>query len=152
LATTPEARARPADRAQTAEIVRLAVARTSRRLRQQAGRDLSPSRAAVLATIARYGPLTPSRLAEIERISRPTITRLVAKLKAQGLVECTPDPGDGRSYQIAVSETGSALRELRRQRKHAYLARLLEEADPEELEQLERSAKVLLRLLEEEER
>jgi DNA-binding MarR family transcriptional regulator len=137
-------------REETAELVRLAVARSSRRLRQQAGRELSPSRAAALATIAREGPLTPSALAAIERISRPTTTRLIARLKEQGLVECTPDPNDGRSYLVALSEDGSALRELRRARKQAYIARLLDGADPADVELLDAAARVLLRLLEDE--
>jgi DNA-binding MarR family transcriptional regulator len=137
-----------ATRDETAEVVRLAVQRGSRRLRQQAEPHLSPSRAAALATIARNGPLTPSALAEIEQISRPGATRLVARLKEQGLVECTPDPSDGRSYLVSISEDGSALRELRRSRKVAYMSRLLEHADPAEVELLDAAARVLLRLLE----
>jgi DNA-binding MarR family transcriptional regulator len=133
----------------TAELVRLAVARSARRLRQQAGLELSPSRAAALATIAREGPLTPSALAAIERISRPTTTRLIARLKEQGLVECSPDPSDRRSYLVSLSEDGSALRELRRARKEAYIARLLDRADPSDVELLDAAARVLLRLLEE---
>ena len=135
-------------REETAEVVRLAVGRGSRRLRQEAEPHLSPSRAAALATIARKGPLTPSALAEIEQISRPGATRLVAKLKEQGLVVCTPDPRDGRSYLVSISEDGSALRQLRRSRKQAYMSRLLERADPAELELLDAAARVLLRLLE----
>jgi DNA-binding MarR family transcriptional regulator len=117
-------------------------------MRQQAGHELTPSRLAILNTVAREGPITPSELASIERISRPTVTRLVAKLRAQGLVDCIAAPGDGRSYLVALSKDGSALRELRRERKSAYLARLLRKADPEELELLERAARVLLRLVE----
>jgi DNA-binding MarR family transcriptional regulator len=135
-------------REETAEVVRLAVARSSRRLRQQAEPHLSPSRAAALATIAREGPLMPSALAEIEQISRPGATRLVARLREQGLVECTPDPSDGRSYLVSISEDGSALRELRRSQKLAYMSRLLERADPAEVELLDAAARVLLRLLE----
>src|SRR5262249_21281422 len=135
-------------REETAELLRLAVARTARRLRQQAGRELSPSRAAALSTIARDGPLTPSALAAIERISRPTTSRLVARLRDQGLVECTPDPEDGRSYLVALSEGGAALRALRRSRKEAYIARLLDRADPADVELLDGAARVLLRLVE----
>ena len=106
-------------RAEVAAQLRIAIARAARRLRQQAGRELTPSRASVLATVARDGPLTPSELAERERISRPTITRLVAKLKQQGLVECLPDPADGRSYRVAISAAGTALRADRQaHRKH----------------------------------
>ena len=149
MATIPQPRRR-LDRSATAEALRLAIGRSARRLRQQAGQELTPTRAALLDTIARDGPVSPSRLAEIERTSRPTITRLVAKLRAQGFVECTPDPDDGRSYQITVSPTGERLRDRRRQRKYAYLARLIENASDEELEVLDHAAKVLIRLLEQE--
>jgi DNA-binding MarR family transcriptional regulator len=138
------------DSTRAADTLRIAIGRCARRLRQHAGQELSPSRAAVLASVARHGPLTPSRLAELERTSRPTITRLVARLREQELVETAPDADDGRSYQISVTPAGKALRARRRQRKKAYLARLLEHAAPEEVELLERAANVLLRLLEEE--
>src|SRR5215475_988748 len=98
-------------RVQTATDLRLAIGRTARRMRQHAGQELSPSRSTVLDTIARAGPLSPSRLAELERMSRPTITRLVAKLKAEGYVECLSDPDDGRSYRISISPKGKALRD-----------------------------------------
>jgi DNA-binding MarR family transcriptional regulator len=151
LTTTREhTGATAAARAQTADVLRLALGRGARRLRQQAGQELTPSRAAVLDTIAHHGPLSPSKLAELERISRPTITRMVATLKEQGLVDCTADPDDGRSYRIAISQAGSALRERRRRRKYEYLARLLADAGAKELELLERASQVLLRLLEEE--
>jgi DNA-binding MarR family transcriptional regulator len=137
-------------REETAELVRLAVARSGRRLRQQAGRELSPSRAAVLSTIAREGPLTPSALAALERISRPTTSRLVAHLREQGLVDCIPDPEDGRSYLVSLSPGGEELRALRRTRKQAYIERILERADASEVEVLDAAARILLRLVEEE--
>jgi DNA-binding MarR family transcriptional regulator len=144
-----EATETPVDAASIADSVRLAVARTARRMRQQAGHELSPSRLSVLNTLAREGPLTPSELASIERISRPNVTRLVAKLRAQGLVDRIAAAGDRRSYLVALSKDGSALRELRRARKSAYLARVLAGATPEELELLDRATKLLLRLVEE---
>ena len=62
------------------------VVRLARRLRQEAGDELSPTLAAALATVERAGPLTPSELAEIERVKRPTATRIVARLVEDGLV------------------------------------------------------------------
>ena len=59
----------------TAELagrLRLAIVRTSRRLRQQAlggeGGDISPTLSAALASIDVHGPLTPSELAERETV------------------------------------------------------------------------------------
>ena len=48
--------------------LRLVVARTARRLRQEAGTDLGPAQTSALATIERHGPLAPSELAERERV------------------------------------------------------------------------------------
>ena len=77
----------PAVSSELPSRLRLAVARTARRLRQEADGGLSPSLTAALATLERHGSLTPSKLAEIERIQRPTVTRLVATLEKEGLVE-----------------------------------------------------------------
>jgi len=71
---------------QLAVRLRHAIMRTSRRMRQEAGGDLSPTLAAALATVERHGPLTPSELAARERIRRPTATRLLARLEDGGLV------------------------------------------------------------------
>ena len=136
-----------ADRTEIAAQLRIAIARAARGLRQQAGSELTPSQASVLATVARHGPLTPSELAERERISRPTITRLIAKLDRKGLVAFIPDPADGRSYRVTVSPAGAALRSDRKARSDAYLARVLRGADAGELALLGDAAELLERLL-----
>src|SRR5690349_25101369 len=92
-----------------ASRLRLAVARTARRLRQEAGGGLSPTLTAALASIDRHGPLTPSELADLERIKRPTATRLIAKLEEGELVARTSDPSDRRSSLIATTPQGREL-------------------------------------------
>ena len=129
--------------------LRLAVTRTARRLRQQTGDDLSPSLSAALATIERHGPLTPSQLAERERIQRPTATRILARLEETGLVERVSDPGDKRSSLISASADGRALLRRLRDRKDAYLASRLRTLDADERATLHRATAILERLLEE---
>src|SRR3954463_4223092 len=58
-------------RTDLATRLRHAVVRTHRRLRQEAGADLSPTLLAALGTISRPRPLPPSELAEGESIPRP---------------------------------------------------------------------------------
>src|SRR3954467_11756510 len=96
-------------RTDLASHLRLTIARTARRLRQEAGTDLSPSLTAALATIERHGPLSPSRLAEIERVKRPTATRMVTRLEEEGLVLRTTDPADGRVSVVTASTAGRTL-------------------------------------------
>jgi DNA-binding MarR family transcriptional regulator len=139
-----------ADPQQVAGRLRLAITRTARRLRQEAGLELSPSQAAALATIERHGPLTPSELAERERIKRPTATRVIANLRASGLIARVPDPADARSARLQLTPAGRALVQRLRRRKTAYLAQRLTALSPDELDTLERAAEILERILEEE--
>ena len=127
--------------------LRLVIARSARRLRQEAGADLSPSLSAALATVERHGPMTPSELATRERIQRPTVTRILARLEEAGLVLRTPDPHDRRSSLVTVTAGGRALLEELRTRKTAYLARRLEGLSPEDRATLERAATILERVL-----
>jgi DNA-binding MarR family transcriptional regulator len=140
---------RTSSQADLAVRLRLAIARTARRLRQQAGEELSPSQVAALATIDRHGPLTPSELATRERIKRPTATRVIARLEESGLVGRTRDPEDGRSSLVALAPAGRELLERVRTRKDAYLSRRLRELTPDERATLDRAAAILERLLEE---
>jgi DNA-binding MarR family transcriptional regulator len=132
--------------------LRLAIARTARRMRQEAGTDLSPSLTSALATVERHGPLTPSELAEVERVQRPSATRIVARLEKAGLVDRAADPGDGRVSLVSASRDGRALLRRLRTRKNAYLARRLRDMPAEDLAALERAADVLERMLEDERR
>lgn len=131
-----------------ASRLRAAVVRTNRRLRQEAGGELSPTLLATLGTISRHGPLTPSELAQRERIQRPTATRLLARLEEPGYVARTPDPQDGRSSLISVTPAGAALVAALRDRKDAFLARRLRRLSAEERATLRRAADILERLLE----
>jgi DNA-binding MarR family transcriptional regulator len=124
------------------------IARTARRLRQEAGVELSPSLSAALATIERHGPMTPSELAVRERIQRPTVTRILARLEQAGLASRTPDPHDRRSSLVSATPAGRALIDELRTRKTAYLAHRLEDLDAEDRAVLERAAAVLERMLE----
>jgi DNA-binding MarR family transcriptional regulator len=130
--------------------LRLAITRTSRRLRQEAGTGLSPTLTAALATIDVHGPLTPSELAARERVRRPTATRLVARLEALGVLQRAADPADRRSSLLSVTPEGRALLEEMRGRKTAYLAHRIEKLDDEERATLDRATAILERLLEDE--
>jgi DNA-binding MarR family transcriptional regulator len=145
-------------RVETAEIaarLRLAIVRTSRRLRQQAqsaegALELSPTLSSALATVDVHGPLTPSELAERERVKRPTATRTVARLEALGLIARTADPSDGRACLVATTTAGRTLMKRLRTRKNAYLSSRISKLEPSEVDTLERAAEILERLLEDE--
>lgn len=131
--------------------LRMAIVRMARRLRQEAAAEttgLTPTSVAALATIERHGPLTPSEIAEIERVKRPTITRTLGCLEREGLIDRTPDPADGRSALVSVNGAGRERLRRLRGRKNAYLAKRMRDLSPEEVETLERAAEILDRMRE----
>lgn len=131
--------------------LRTAIVRTARRLRQEAAAEttgLTSTSVAALATIERHGPMTPSEIATIERVKRPTITRTLGCLEREGLIDRAPDPDDRRSALVSVNGAGrERLRRLRK-RKNAYLARRMRDLSDEEVETLERAAEILERMRE----
>ena len=131
--------------------LRTAIVRTARRLRQEAAAEtsgLTPTSVAALATIERHGPMTPSEIAEIERVKRPTITRTLGCLEREGLIDRSQDPTDKRSALVTINGAGrERLRRLRK-RKNAYLARRMRDLTDEEVETLERAAEILERMRE----
>jgi DNA-binding MarR family transcriptional regulator len=131
-----------------ASRLRFAVARTARRLRQEAGTGLSPSLTAALASVDRCGPLTPSELADLERVARPTVTRVLVRLEEAGLITRTPDPADRRSTLVAVTPAGAALLADARTRKDAFLSERLDGLSPADRATLARAAAILEGLLE----
>jgi DNA-binding MarR family transcriptional regulator len=132
-----------------ASRLRLDIARMARRLRQEAGAELSPSQTAALVTIELHGPLTPSELADRERVQRPTVTRVLARLEEAGLVERAADPADRRSSLVSMSAEGRELLAAVRTRKTAYLAQRLESLDAEDRATLDRAAAILEQMLQE---
>jgi DNA-binding MarR family transcriptional regulator len=128
--------------------LRWAVTRMARRLRQEAGTDFGPSQTAALASVERHGPLSPSELADLERIKRPTATRIVSHLEAAGLVERVKNPADGRASILSVTPQGRALLRRLRERKTAYLAKRLASIEGEDRRTLERAVELLEGMLE----
>lgn len=136
--------------AEVAARLRLAIARTARRMRQEAGTELSATLTAALATVERHGPMTPSQLADAERVKRPTATRIAAALERDGLIERAPDPSDGRAHLLSATARGRDLLKRLRRRKNAYLSRRLRELSNDDVAVLGQAAGALERMLEQE--
>jgi DNA-binding MarR family transcriptional regulator len=104
------------------EQLYIALVHAARRLRaldHELG--LSPARFSLLATLRYQGPQNVSRLAQLEDVSQPTVTKLVNALERDGLVDRRPDPTDGRACAVHLSPSGRALVRQARARKIAYV-------------------------------
>jgi len=127
--------------------LRLAVMRLARRLRQEAGSDITLSQLSALATVAARGLVSLRELADVERITPPSMTRISTHLEERGLVTRTVDTADRRVAHLAVTEAGQVLLETTRSRRDAYLATQLRALTPEEHEVLARALPLLERLI-----
>lgn len=142
-----EAEQRPSD-AELAARLRLAVMRLARRLRQQAPAGVTPSQLSVLSILSERGAMALGGLADAERVRPPTMTRIVAALQDERLVERAQDPDDRRRVNVVLTKDGRGLVATNRTRKNAYLAHKLRELAQEDREALERAGAVLERILE----
>jgi DNA-binding MarR family transcriptional regulator len=149
MRTTSSAPNTPSEiREELAPRLRWTITRLARRLRQEAGTDLGPSQVAALATIERHGPLSPSEVAKVERIKRPTATRILRHLEEASLVERVKDPEDGRGSILSITAEGRSHLKRLRARKTAYLASRLDQLNAEDRRTLERAAELLEGMLE----
>ncbi|MEA2685535.1 MAG: hypothetical protein QOE93_730 [Actinomycetota bacterium] len=120
------------DPSEVASRLRLSATRLARRLRQEADSGLTPSQLSALAVIDVYGPLTLGALAEHERVAPPSVTKVVARLEADGVVERTSDAGDRRITWVTTTAEGAALVAESRRRKTAWLAGRVASLDPDQ--------------------
>ena len=102
--------------------LRLVLVRLSRRLRHEADPRVTPSQLSALATLDRQGPLPLRDLAAAERIGSSTLTRIVAALESEGLIERVTDPNDRRCTLASVTPAGARLLNQARDRGSRLLA------------------------------
>ena len=63
----------------------------------------------VLATLAGSAPLSIGRLAAISTIKQPTVTRLLDRMEAKGLVQRLEKDGDRRITLVGITPAGTRL-------------------------------------------
>lgn len=87
-----------------------AIGRLLRLLRQSGDLgSLSPGAASALASLARQGPLRLGDLANIERVSAPTMSRIVTGLEKGGFLTRDADPEDGRAQLLTATAAAHDL-------------------------------------------
>jgi len=120
--------------------------RLARLLRQHADPDLSQTLISALASIARWGPVTLGRLAEVEAVQPPSMTRIVTKLEDLGLVVREIDDSDRRVARVSVTPAAEGLLAEVRTRRNELLAQRLVELAPEDVAALQAALPALERL------
>jgi DNA-binding MarR family transcriptional regulator len=127
--------------------LRIAIMRLSRRLRQERTEtELSGSQFSTLGWISTEGPLTIGRLAELERVTAPSMNRTVNCLVDAGYATRAASPDDGRKVIVAATPTGEAIVLETRRRRDAWLAKRFAALTPAERETLAAATTILRRL------
>lgn len=139
----PRKSARGIGAAPLAAELRIAVMRTSRRLRAEAAsREISPGQYSVLAAIMN-GPRTVGQLAAREQIQAPSMTRIVNGLAEAAFVSREENPQDKRQVLVRVTDSGAAALLRARSKRTEWLARRVAALTPEQRATLHEAALIL---------
>jgi DNA-binding MarR family transcriptional regulator len=131
---------------ETAARLRAAIGRAQRQLRSTpaaAAAGLTPTKASVLFTVLRLGPIRLSELAAEEAINPTMLSRVVAGLADAGHVKRINDPQDRRAALLEATAAGRRLAERIRRERTDALNEALAPLDPEHRDALERALPAL---------
>jgi DNA-binding MarR family transcriptional regulator len=131
---------------ETAARLAIIVGRFNRRLRSATG-GLSHGLLSALASVTKHGPIRLADLAQLEQISAPSITRMVAELETRGLVARTTDPADGRAALIEVTRAGTDAVLLARSARAEVASELLMTLDGDEIATIDAALPALERMI-----
>lgn len=132
------------DRHATANVLHSAALRLLRRAAAaDSGMSLDGPRASLLSVLVFAGPQPMRRLAEVEQVSPPAITKLVTALETRGLVVRRPSPADRRVVLVEATPDGRALLEGGRRDRVKLVAGLLDGLPEKDLATLRRAAAII---------
>ena len=135
---------------ETATELRVLIAKLRRRLAEQASPgDFTPSQASVLSRLLSDGPATLTALAKAEGMRPQSMSSIISVLQADGVVDGSPDPADGRQTILALSHSARQTVEAARVIKNDWLFRSMKaKLTPAEQRRLSDDIELLQRLIE----
>jgi DNA-binding MarR family transcriptional regulator len=137
-------------RRDAADRIHSAAIHLLRRVREIDARAMaiSPARASALSVLVFGGARSLTELAEAERVTTATMSKLVTALEREGLVRRHPDVNDARAIRIEATAKARRILERGRTRRVELLEGLLEAASQADVEAVRRAADVLGKALE----
>ena len=130
-----------------ASELRVVLGQLIRRLRSEHRFPLSHG--SVLGRLDREGARSVSDLAGAERVRPQSMGQTIAELESQGLIARRPDPTDGRSALLELTEAGRTELHEDRSRREGWLAGAIESSfSDEEREVLDEAVRLMARLAE----
>jgi DNA-binding MarR family transcriptional regulator len=96
--------------------------------------EMTVKQISYLKLIDEQGEVSFSRLAEITRNSKPTITEMVNKFVRMECVYREPSPDDGRILYIRLTEKGQKIAQAEQAAMRRVIERMVHSLDEHELE------------------
>ena len=121
------------------------VAQANRRLNKALSAEGVPlDQWRILRVLYEAGGMTMRALADAVTLNRPTMTKIVDKLVANGLAYRVPDPDDRRKVRIFLSDQGKALYQQQNQRVSSHQETVEDHYGTEETRQLKEMLETFL--------
>jgi DNA-binding MarR family transcriptional regulator len=132
----------------TVRFIRYGVMHLGRRMRLERGENsLGPSKLILLGWLLRSGPMTATELAARERVRPQSLTRTLAGLEEDGLIDRQADESDRRQSMIAITEQGRAAVNRDMHQSDIWLATMMtQRLSPTECEILRLATQLMERL------
>jgi DNA-binding MarR family transcriptional regulator len=112
------------------------------------GMDLDGPRASLLSVLVFGGAQPIGRLAQLEQVSPPAITKLVTALERDGLVHRTHSTVDRRVVEVAATRKGRERLERGRDERVSLIAGVLADVSQQDLATVRRAVAILADALE----
>lgn len=137
------------NRREAADRIHSAAIHLLRRVREvdAEAMALSPARASALSVLVFGGARSLTELADAERVTAATMSKLVTALEREGLVRRHPDVHDARAIRIEATAKARRILERGRASRLDLLERLLSEATDDEVEAVRVAAEAVERTL-----
>jgi len=137
------------NRRDAADRIHSAAIHLLRRVREvdAAAMGLSPARASALSVLVFGGARSLTELADAERVTPATMSKLVTGLERERLVRRYPDVNDARAIRIESTSKARRVLERGRAKRLDLFQRLLSEATDEEIEAMRVAAEAVERAL-----
>ena len=97
----------------------------------------------VLAALEREPGLRIGELARSEGIAQPSMSQVMKRLVAEGLVAREPSPIDARAYDLTITDAGSAAVREFREASVRELVPVFQDLSPDQIDALIQAAEIL---------
>lgn len=109
-----------------AENLRVVMGKFVRGIKTQANTPTT-SQSETLSILDRAGPLNVAELADRRKVKHQSMRLVAAQLEAEGLISKMPNPTDGRSQLLFITQKGEKTLSCAREARTSQIANLINE-------------------------